>query len=236
MSGRSPHSASHQHAALFEPMSPAAFAPFDGFPGTCALARDANFKLVWCNRAYGLELGFEDPGDATGSTMRDVMPPEKAAEREALMRPALHAGQTVAYMQVWKGIRRLTRVWPLDPVAFGHEGYFVIIRTLTDPLPDPVGPNDAVEFVRSADLGDLSVLSPRELEVFYYLATGMTMADTAQTLFRSEKTIGRHVENIHRKMGYSNRAELVRDAVQRGLIHFTGREWSQMTDPKHVDE
>lgn len=218
---------------LFEFMSPAAFAPFDGLPGCCALARDESFRLAWCNKTYAREIGKASPDDAVGTTLRDVLPLDKAIEREELMKPALELGKTVAYQQVWKGVRRLTRVWTLDPDAFDHPGYFVMIKTLTDPLPEPNGPDDAVQFVRTADLGDLSVLSPRELEVFYYLAAGMTVSDTAEALFRSEKTIGRHVESIHKKMGYTSRAELVRDAVQRGLIHFSGRQWSAMTDPKH---
>ena len=115
-------------------------------------------------------------------------------------------------------------MWPLDPAAFGHPGYFVIMSRLNEPI--PTGPEaGGVRFTRSADLGDLGVLSPRELEIYYYLAAGMTAGDIAQALHRSEKTIGRHVENIHRKMLYSSRAELVRDAVQRGLIAFTGKEW-----------
>ncbi len=222
--------------ALFEPMSPAAFAPFDGVPGCCALARDESFRLVWCNRAYADEIGKESPGQAVGTTLRDVLPEKQAVEREDLMRPVLETGRTLAYQQMWKGVRRLTRVWPLDPDAFGHAGYFVMIKALRDPLPEQTGPDDAVQFVRTADLGDLAVLSPRELEVFYYLSAGMTVSDTAEALFRSEKTIGRHVESIHKKMGYSSRAELVRDAVQRGLIHFSGRQWSVLTDPKRAED
>ena len=170
-----------------------------------------------------------------GTTLHDLMPQEQASERADHMRPALSEGRMVAYQQMWNGARWLTRVWPLDPAAFGHDGYFVVMRKLTDPMPEPAGPDDTVEFIRSAHLGDLGILSPRELEVYYYLASGMTVSDIAETLFRSDKTIGRHVENIHKKMGYTNRAELVRDAVQRGLIHFTGRQWLELVDPRHAD-
>jgi len=234
MSGHTSQGNVGRAAALFEPMSPAAFAPFDGMPGCCALARDTDFGLVWCNGAYLQERDAASPEELLGQTIRDVLPADQAGEREALMRPALYLGQTVAYLQMWKGVRRLTRVWPLDPAAFGHEGYFIIIKTLTDPLPEAAGKGGVMHFVSTGDLGALAVLSPRELEVFYYLAAGMTVNDTAEALFRSEKTIGRHVENIHKKMGYSNRAELVRDAVQRGLVHFTGRQWAELTDPKRA--
>ncbi|RMH30882.1 MAG: PAS domain-containing protein [Planctomycetota bacterium] len=220
---------------MFEPMSPARFAPFDGLPGVGALARDESFRLVWCNEEYAHLCGRDRVEDMVGTTLFDLMPLEQARERAEHMRPALSEGRMVAYQQMWNGARWLTRVWPLDPEAFGHEGYFVMLRRLTDPIPESANPEDTVEFIRTAHLGDLSVLSPRELEVYYYLASGMTVSDIAETLFRSDKTIGRHVENIHKKMGYTNRAELVRDAVQRGLIHFTGRQWLELVDPRHAD-
>ena len=62
------------------------------------------------------------------------------------------------------------------------------------------------------------------------------MGDIAGAVHRSEKTIGRHVENIHKKMGYSSRAELVRDAVQRGLIAYTDKQWLDLVDRKRGPE
>ena len=222
----------HPDLDLFEPMSPTAFAPLDGVPGCCALARDEAFRLVWCNAEYA-RYNKTHPERMVGKTLRDILPEELAEERMKLMRQALERGVMVAFQQFWVGQRWLTRVWPLDPQAFGHEGFFTIITKLSEPIPLPQEGTGAVRFARTADLGDLGVLSPRELEVFYYLAAGMTVGDIAEALHRSDKTIGRHVENIHRKMGYTSRAELVRDAVQRGLIAFTGREWLELIDPKH---
>lgn len=221
----------HDSLALFAPMSPAAFAPLDGVPGCCALARDTDFRVVWCNREYASRQN-RVPDSILGLRLTDIMPAALAEERAKLMRRALREGVMVAYQQLWLGHRWLTRVWPLDPEAFGHEGYFVVLTTLSEPIPTPEDGSAGVEFVRTADLGDLAVLSPRELEIYYYLAAGMTVGDIAEALHRSDKTIGRHVENIHRKMLYTSRAELVRDAVHRGLIAFTGREWRALVDPK----
>lgn len=218
---------------LFAPLSPAAFAPFDGVPGCCALARDTDLRIVWCNPEYARRQK-RTPEALLGLTLADIMPEPLADERARLMRRALSDGVMVAYQQLWLGQRWLTRVWPLDPEAFGHEGYFVVLTTLTEPIPASQDGSDGIEFVRTAELGDLAVLSPRELEVFYYLAAGMTVGDIALLVHRSDKTIGRHVENIHRKMNYTNRAELVRDAVQRGLIAFSGSQWRMLVDPKHA--
>lgn len=205
--------------------------PLDGVPGCCALARDAQFRLVWCNAEYA-KLNSSTPAQMIGQTLYSIMPATLADERMNAMRDALRDGIMVAYQQLWHGQRWLTRVWPLDPDAFGHPGYFVIMTRLNEPIPAPEDGTNGIRFIRTAEMGDLGVLSPRELEVFYYLAAGMTVGDIAQAVHRSEKTIGRHVENIHRKMGYENRAELVRDAVQRGLIAFSDRQWLEMVDPR----
>ena len=218
-----------QPAQLFTTMGPASIAPVVADPEVCAVARDRDMKMLWCNRAYAANMG-STPDKLIGTTLFDTMSREQAQERTDLMRPVVDTGRMHAHQQFWVGKRWLTRVWPLDPDAFGCEGYFVLITRLHDDL--PLGAGGEVHFARTADLGHLDILSPRELEVFYYLATGMTAGDVAKALFRSEKTIGRHVENIHRKMGYTNRAQLVRDAVESGLVSFTSEEWRSLVDPR----
>lgn len=221
-----------QTVQLFTTMSPASIAPLAADPEVCAAARDADLRLLWCNKAYATNMG-STPERLVGTMLHDVMTKEQADERVRLMRHVLATGQMHAHQQFWVGKRWLTRVWPLDPDYFGKPGYFVLITRLTDAMPVSKG---EVHFVKSADLGHLDILSPRELEVFYYLATGMSAADVAKALFRSEKTIGRHIENIHRKMGYTNRAQLVRDAVESGLVSFTSDEWLRLIDPKHAGD
>lgn len=53
-------------------------------------------------------------------------------------------------------------------------------------------------------------LSPRETEVFGYLARGHSHAYVAQTLTVSENTIRTHVRNIYRKLGISSKEELLK--------------------------
>lgn len=222
----------HHPVELMTVMSPASIAPIVDDPDVCASARDRDFRLLWCNKAFATNMG-STPERLVGTTLHDVMTNEQAEERIDMMRSVVDTGEMHAHQQFWVGKRWLTRVWPLDPGAFGREGYFVLITRLNDDL--PVGPAK-IHFAVTADLGPLKVLSPRELEVFYYLATGMSASDVAHALFRSEKTVGRHIENIHRKMGYTNRAQLVRDAVESGLVDFTSDEWKVLIDPRGSDQ
>jgi DNA-binding NarL/FixJ family response regulator len=60
-------------------------------------------------------------------------------------------------------------------------------------------------------------LSEREREVLVLLAQGKTYQQIAEILFISPKTVDFHRINIMRKLGLTNRAELTRFAIQRGL-------------------
>ena len=61
-------------------------------------------------------------------------------------------------------------------------------------------------------------LSPREREVLDLTAQGMTAREVASALDISSNTVERHRANIMAKLGISNRAQLVRYAVESGLV------------------
>jgi len=62
------------------------------------------------------------------------------------------------------------------------------------------------------------VLTPRELEVLKLIAEAYTSKEIAKALFISIKTVERHRQNILDKLGMSDRVELTRYAIRRGLI------------------
>jgi two-component system, NarL family, response regulator NreC len=62
-------------------------------------------------------------------------------------------------------------------------------------------------------------LTAREREVLTCIAEGMTNREIAETLVISAKTVDRHREHIMRKLNLHNRVELVKYAVQKGLIN-----------------
>jgi len=62
------------------------------------------------------------------------------------------------------------------------------------------------------------VLTPRELEVLKLIAEAYTSKQIADALFISIKTVERHRQNILDKLGMSDRVELTRYAIRRGLI------------------
>jgi DNA-binding NarL/FixJ family response regulator len=76
--------------------------------------------------------------------------------------------------------------------------------------------------INQVRLGNVSVqssdLTSREREVLQLIADGQTTSQAAETLAISPHTATRHRANLMRKLGVHNQAELVRTAVQRGLI------------------
>jgi DNA-binding NarL/FixJ family response regulator len=63
-----------------------------------------------------------------------------------------------------------------------------------------------------------SDLTSREREILQLIADGQTTSQAAERLSISPHTATRHRANLMRKLGVHNQAELVRTAVQRGLI------------------
>jgi two-component system response regulator NreC len=63
-------------------------------------------------------------------------------------------------------------------------------------------------------------LSRREVEVLRLIALGHTNAEIAEQLFLSVRTIETHRAHIQQKLSLATRAELVRYALDRGLIQM----------------
>jgi two-component system response regulator NreC len=61
-------------------------------------------------------------------------------------------------------------------------------------------------------------LSPREAEVLRLIALGHTNNEIAEELYLSMRTIESHRAHIQQKLGVRTRAELVRYALERGML------------------
>ncbi len=77
------------------------------------------------------------------------------------------------------------------------------------------------DFLDRAESGSTPMaeeLTPREREVLTYIAEGYTNREIAENLVISVKTVDRHRENIMQKLNLHNRVELVKYAIEKGLI------------------
>jgi two-component system invasion response regulator UvrY len=67
--------------------------------------------------------------------------------------------------------------------------------------------------------GPVDTLSEREFEVFVHLAGGKSVAQIAELLSLSPRTIGTHLYNIKQKLRAQNAAELTLIALRAGLLN-----------------
>ncbi len=70
----------------------------------------------------------------------------------------------------------------------------------------------------AADQRGVDELSERERDVLRLIALGHTNAEVAELLYISIRTVESHRAHIQQKLRLSSRAELVRYALDRGLV------------------
>lgn len=75
----------------------------------------------------------------------------------------------------------------------------------------------AVQQVNGAK-SPVEALSEKEFKVFLALARGKSVADIAETMSLSPRTVGTHLYNIKQKLGASNSAEIAIIAIRAGLV------------------
>ena len=59
-------------------------------------------------------------------------------------------------------------------------------------------------------------LSRRELDILYYLVSGLSEDKIAEKLYISRQTVHTHIKNIYKKLGTNSRIELYRRVVEEG--------------------
>jgi two-component system, NarL family, response regulator NreC len=95
-----------------------------------------------------------------------------------------------------------------------QRGQRYLTPVLAQALAQPATPSTRSN--RAADALDL--LTAREREVLLQIALGHTNTEVATRLHISDKTVETHRKNIVAKLGLRSRADLVRFALERGLL------------------
>jgi two-component system nitrate/nitrite response regulator NarL len=62
------------------------------------------------------------------------------------------------------------------------------------------------------------VLSPREHEILVLTADGLSAPHVAERLMLSPATVRTHLQHLYDKLGVSDRAAAVAEAMRRGLL------------------
>jgi two-component system, NarL family, response regulator NreC len=90
-------------------------------------------------------------------------------------------------------------------------------RHLSPPLPEHLI-QTYLSNPHGAPMAPYETLTPREREVLHLAARGLTNREIATTLFISPRTVETHRANLRRKLNLRTQADLIRYALQRGIL------------------
>ncbi len=191
-------------------------------PGAGVAVCSPDGVVLWGNeRSCRLYLGDDAcPGDIENKSFKELGFPEAwINERLEIFREIQRTGEPVLLRTIWNGNQVLAWIYPIPPDAECPETRFLVVSRVSEQDVRELGRDAQGKVMVSgvARLGELNVLSPRELEVLALLGQGMTIKDIAKVLFRSEKTVGRHRDSIGAKLGLHNKVDLAEVARRAGL-------------------
>jgi DNA-binding CsgD family transcriptional regulator len=177
---------------------------------------DVDGTIHWANRLTEALCNAE-PGTLCATHTNAIFPPEYVAERLELIREAIATGVPVVCEGICWGLYRRSTFRPI-PTPPGEAGRVLIVCRPKPADEIPLLPDsDTARRARFNDLGPLSSLTERELEVLDLIGRGLSTAEIARYLHRSIKTIEWHRVALGEKLGATNRVGLARIALNAGL-------------------
>ena len=218
---------------ISRPIRPDDFELFAQLPGIAAVARDQDLRVFWCTPSfYRINKDIEGTQNMIGTTFADLLPETSAKERSRFHHRVIETGQAQSHFQFSVDSRVMCTIFPLDEEAFGHRGIFAVIKDA--PIKASIGADQDIQVLSTPNLFILNSLSARELEVLYFVATGLKTSEIAGRISRATKTVEHHINSIHKKLGTHSRAQLVRFASERGIQSFSEEEWSAIVKGSRV--
>lgn len=180
--------------------------------GTILFLNDETIRIFFDNKA---------PAQLRGMRLDELgFPPAWIEERLGIFREMAGDARPRLVRTIWHGHQQFSWVRMIPVESPGERPSFLVV-TRRIPAGEEsrrlLGSEHPVVESGVIRLGDLDVLSPRELEVLTLLGHGMAIRDIAQTLDRSAKTIERHRESIGAKLRQSKGVVLADLARQAGL-------------------
>ena len=165
---------------------------------TCALLRERTPSVVLLDLHMGRELSLSALFEIRAASPETAIVILTMEDDPAFVAPAWNAG---AAGYVLKESSRTDLVRAIRTV--GKGGRYV----------DP-----AIGGLALANADD-AVLTDRELEVLRLVALGHTNSEIASKMYISPRTVETHRANLQSKLGITGRPELVRYALDHGVIH-----------------
>lgn len=178
-------------------------------------------EVLFSNDA-AVRIFLGDDHDAVkiaGKSLWSLFPDNWVKELSDFGSQVIRSREPAMVRTVWRGRQVLSWVTPLDADAPPAEARLLVISRFAHDMPggEDVEPRFAVFESRFISLGDLDILSPRELEVLALVGQGLSIREIAAMLHRSEKTIQNHRDSIGAKLNLPNRVHVAAVARRAGL-------------------
>lgn len=175
--------------------------------------------------------------DPATVTMLEVNPPHVTAERRILIAHSFETGTPVTVDGMVDGVmlRCTHRPFTTDT---GERRILITSAPLRRSEPPPPAPGTVHVAAHAHDLGDLTRLTEREIEVLCLIGKGMSNEQVAAALHRSVKTVQGHRLSLGVKLATGNRVEVATVAINAGLadmsVEEAARIWRSVNRPGRV--
>lgn len=178
---------------------------------------DTDGRLLFVNDTALVLFSQATDIDYEGKCIGDFHSPEFVVERLSLIARVLEEAKPLAMRHIYHGRRIHSTVWPICDTRPPFNRVIVISRAESGH--DRAQIPEAAELVRTdfIGLGQLDVLTQREVEVAVLLGHGISVPKVAKLLYRSPKTIQRHKASISAKLNIHGQADLVAIVTEMGL-------------------
>jgi len=192
-------------------------------PGTGIHVADRNGVLLYINEA-AIRFFFQE-----GVVQKDIIgkngiengfPKEWVDERVAMIREIEQTGEEQLLRTVWQGRQQFSWFRPLEQEEGEDFRVLVVTRRVGGGEEADLLLDSEMTVVKSTvtGLGDLAVLTKREIEVLALIGQGLKAKEIAAIMNRSVKTIENHRISLGNKLQKSNKVELALIAREAGLM------------------
>ena len=191
-------------------------------PGTGVSVLDRDGVLLYINET-STRIFFADPpnpDDIIGKNLVEMgFPKSWAEERVRIIREIEETGKELILRTIWQGKQQFSWMRSLGCEDGEPFRVLVVTRRLS-------GGDEAELLLKSemgvvesevAGLGELCLLTKRELEVLALIGQGLTAKEIAALMHRSVKTVENHRISLGAKLQKSNKVELALIAREAGL-------------------
>ncbi len=191
-------------------------------PGTGVAVLDRDGVVLYINET-SLRIFFATPPQIDDVIGKDLIqlgfPKEWADERIRLIREIEETGKEMILRTIWQGKQQFS--WMRSLGNEDGEPFRVLVVTRRVGAGGEAGLllDSEMSVVESevAGLGELCVLTKRELEVLALIGQGLTAKEIAELMHRSVKTVENHRISLGAKLQKSNKVELALIAREAGL-------------------